>query len=115
MDLTCNAAHRWMYRPVRAACMRWCGQGTVGLVEDVVSASIASSSQSSWPFEPSQSSSRPTPGDGSVRLRSRYLERLMHQPFLQDRAARMAAHMAAQAAQVIFDVLLLFIFYNFLL
>jgi hypothetical protein len=39
----------------------------------------------------------------------------MHQPFLQDRAARMAAHMAAQAAQVIFDVLLLFIFDNFLL
>jgi hypothetical protein len=50
----------------------------------------------------------PTTGSASVRVRSRYLERLLDQPFLQARAARMASHLAAQAAQVLILNFLLF-------
>jgi len=84
----------------------------VELLEDVaLAASTASSSQASGlegPFRPLHSSGQvPTPEGEGFRIRSRFLARLLDRPRLEARAARMAAHMAAQAAQVNFALLLL--------
>jgi len=101
MDLACDITSRWLYRPVRGICLRWCGLQNVELLEGVASAtSTASSSQMSglgWPFDAPRSVPEQ---DEGTRIRSRLLGRLLERPLLGTRAARMAAHMAAQAAQV---------------
>jgi len=102
MDLVCNAASHLVYLPLRAMCMRWCGQHQVELLEDVMSASSSQVSGLGWPFESPRSVPLPVQGDVRARLRTRLLERVLEQPFRQARAARMAAHLAAQAAQVDF-------------
>ena len=96
MDGTCVLASRFLYLPLRAFCMRWCGQHRVALLEEVAS----SSQVSGLVFQPPRSGDLSTPGNDRPSLRSRFLERVLDRPYLQARAARMAAHMAAQAAQV---------------
>lgn len=74
-------------------------------------ASVASSSRVEWPFGPPRSSSSPVSGSAGIRIRSSYLNRVLEQPLLQARAARLAAQRAAQAAQV--DFALAFIIFKF--
>lgn len=95
------------------------------LLEETASAaaaaSTASSSRVEWPFEPPRSASSPVSGSAGIRIRSCYLNRVLERPLLQARAARVAAHLAAQAAQVdfVFSFGLLkfnpFIFYHVLM
>jgi hypothetical protein len=109
MDAVSNTGSRWLYLPLRAVCLRWCGQRNVGILEDMASAaSTASSSQAAglgWPFHPPASTSTPVLVDPGTRIRSRFLGRCLEQPLLQARAARLAA----QAAQVDFALLFMFL------
>lgn len=88
MDAVGGVANRVLVVPVRGACLRWCGQGGVDLLEEVMetSSEVTSTTRSSAPLIP------------QLRLRSRLLGRLRSRPLVFNQVAQMAA----QAAQVDF-------------
>jgi len=91
MDAVGGVANRVLVVPVRGACLRWCGQGGVDLLEEVTetSSEVTSTTRSSAPLIP------------QLRLRSRLLERMRSRPLVFSQVAQMAA----QAAQVEFVIL----------
>jgi hypothetical protein len=96
MDAASNTGRRWMYLPLRAVCLRWCGQMGVDVLEEVADASseVASTARSTAPLLP------------QPPFRSLLLDRLRSRPHTYAQVAQLAV----QAAQVEILLLLRFAF-----